>query len=335
MSHTNVHRPTMTALAAVLALAWPAAQALAAVPAGAAAEIISLQGTGDQRAAAAADWQPARPAQPLATGDFVRTRQAARMALLFADDTQLRLHQNTVLQVKGVATPAQPVTTLLLNAGRAWTQTRRADGSRLNLETPAATAAIRGTDWDISVEDDGRTLLTVLSGTVEFSNAQGQVSVGANEAAYAEVGKAPVKLVLSQPRDRIQWVNALRADPLPHLAAEPVPEALAPVHTALVARDLPAARAALAQAKANGSAPAPWVAVMETAIALQAGDVLTARGELARQMASPGARCRSGSCSRTCNSWKAMRPRPPRCAQPCSAGPRTRPWWPSWRACSC
>ena len=202
----------------------------------------------------AADWQPARPAQPLATGDFVRTRQAARMALLFADDTQLRLHQNTVLQVKGVATPAQPVTTLLLNAGRAWTQTRRVDGSRLNLETPAATAAIRGTDWDISVEDDGRTLLTVLSGTVEFSNAQGQVSVGANEAAYAEVGKAPVKLVLSQPRDRIQWVNALRADPLPHLAAEPVPEALTPVRTALAARDVPAARAALALSMCTASA---------------------------------------------------------------------------------
>eukprot|EP01041_Mallomonas_annulata_P033591 gene33591-56236_t len=85
------------------------------------------------------------------------------------------------------ATPAQPVTTLLLNAGRAWTQTKRADGSRLNLETPAATAAIRGTDWDISVEDDGRTLITVLSGTVEFSNAQGAVSVGANEAAVAEL----------------------------------------------------------------------------------------------------------------------------------------------------
>jgi len=282
--------PALSALAAAMALTWPLALR-AAVPPGAAAEIVSLQGTGDQRAAAAADWQPARPAQALATGDFVRTRQAAKMALLFADDTQLRLHQNTVLQVKGVATPAQPVTTLLLNAGRAWTQTRRADGSRLNLETPAATAAIRGTDWDISVEDDGRTLLTVLSGTVEFSNAQGQVSVGANEAAYAEVGKAPVKLVLSQPRDRIQWVNALRADPLPHLAAEPVPEALAPVRAALVARDVPAARAALAQAKvqAPGDAPAPWVALMETAIALQAGDVLAAREQLAREAATPEA----------------------------------------------
>lgn len=285
MSHPKNRLPALSVLAAALAsLAWPLA-ARAAVPAGAAAEIISLQGTGDQRSAAAADWQPARPAQPLATGDFVRTRQAAKMALLFADDTQLRLHQNTVLQVKGVATPAQPVTTLLLNAGRAWTQTRRADGSRLNLETPAATAAIRGTDWDLSVEDDGRTVLTVLSGTVEFSNAQGQVSVSANEAAVAEVGKAPVKLVLSQPRDRIQWVNALRADPLPALAAEPVPEALAPVQAALRSRDLGAARAALAQARTSG-APAGWVAALEAAVALQAGDLLAARDLLQRQVAA-------------------------------------------------
>ena len=286
MFHPKNRLPALTTLAALTVLAWPLLSQ-AAVPAGAAAEIISLQGAGDQRAAAVADWQPARPAQALGTGDFVRTRQAAKMALLFADDTQLRLHQNTVLQVKGVASPAQPVTTLLLSAGRAWTQTRRPDGSRLNLETPAATAAIRGTDWDIAVDDDGRTLLTVLSGTVEFGNAQGQVSVSANEAAMAEVGKAPVKLVLSQPRDRIQWVNALRADPVPHLSAEPVPEALAPVRAALAARDLAAARAALAQAR--GRAPAPWGAAMDSAIALQAGDLLAAREQLSRQVSAPGA----------------------------------------------
>ena len=283
MPHQKVRLPAVSVLAAVISLAWPL-QPRAAVPAGAAAEIVSLQGAGDQRPAATAAWQPARPAQALATGDFVRTRDAAKMALLFADDTQLRLHQNTVLQVKGVATPAQPVTTLLLSAGRAWTQTRRADGSRLNLETPAATAAIRGTDWHISVEDDGRTLLTVLSGTVEFANPQGAVSVSANESAYAEVGKAPVKLVLVQPRDRVQWVNALRVDPVPHLAAAPVPPALAPVQAALAARDVAAARAALAQARS--SAPAVWVAAMETAIALQAGDLLAARGQLAAQMAA-------------------------------------------------
>ncbi len=289
MPHKKIRLPSVSALAALIALAWPL-HAQAAVPAGAAAEIISLQGAGDQRAASMTGWQPARPAQALATGDFVRTREAAKMALLFADDTQLRLHQNTVLQVKGVATPAQPVTTLLLSAGRAWTQTRRADGTRLNLETPAATAAIRGTDWHMSVEDDGRSVLTVLSGTVEFSNAQGLVSVGANEAALAEVGKAPVKLVLSHPRDRIQWVNALGADPVPHLAAEPLPPALDPVRTALAARDVAGARATLAQARSSVS-PA-WVAAFESAIALQAGDLRLAREQLAVQMnatASAGA----------------------------------------------
>ena len=61
------------------------------------------------------------------------------------------------------------------------------------------------------------------------------------------------------------------------------------MRTALVARDVPAARAALAQAKANSGASAPWVAVMETAIALQAGDVLAAREQLARQAATPAA----------------------------------------------
>ena len=236
--------PRISLLPALIAWAWPL-QSLAVIAAGAAAEIIDLQGQGDQRTASAAEWRPARQAQMLSAGDFVRTRDAARMALVFADETQLRLHQNTVLQVKTIATAGQPVTTLRLDAGRAWTQTRRPAGSPLQMETPAATAAIRGTDWHISVEPDGRTLLTVLSGTVDFGNDQGRIAVGASEAAYAEVGKAPVKLVLGQPRDRVQWVNALQADPVPHLAAAPLPAALEPVRAALTARNTAAARAAL------------------------------------------------------------------------------------------
>ena len=273
--------PRISLLPALIAWAWPL-QSLAVIAAGAAAEIIDLQGQGDQRTASAAEWRPARQAQMLSAGDFVRTRDAARMALVFADETQLRLHQNTVLQVKTIATAGQPVTTLRLDAGRAWTQTRRPAGSPLQMETPAATAAIRGTDWHISVEPDGRTLLTVLSGTVDFGNDQGRIAVGASEAAYAEVGKAPVKLVLGQPRDRVQWVNALQADPVPHLAAAPLPAALEPVRAALTARNTAAARAALDRVRA--STPPQWVAAMDAAIALQAGEWLQARALLERQL---------------------------------------------------
>ncbi|TWO66679.1 tetratricopeptide repeat protein [Caenimonas sedimenti] len=219
-TRSDVHRFALHCIAAA-SLAVASTGATAAVPAGAAAEIVNLQGAGEQKAAAAPDWRPARMAQPLANGDYVRTRDAARMAILFADETQIRLHANTVLQVKAVAAGAQASTTLSLEAGRAWAQTRRPPGVPLNFQTPAATAGIRGTDWDIQVDADGKTLLTVLSGEVTLSNPQGEVIVGRNEAAVAEVGKAPVKILLSQPRDRIQWVNALKAEPERFRGLEP------------------------------------------------------------------------------------------------------------------
>lgn len=250
-------------LAAASLLACVSAQA--ALPAGAAAEILHLQGTGEQKPATVADWRPARVAQPLAAGDSVRTREASRMALVFADQTQVRLHANTVLQVKAVATPAQPATSILLELGRAWAQTRRPPATPLYLHTPSATAGIRGTDWDIEVGPDGRTLLTVLSGEVVLSNPLGEVVVGRNEAAVAEPGKAPVKIQLLQPRDRIQWVNALRPEPERFAAAPPALRAI------LVEADRRIAEGENAQA----------IAQLQAALQRFPGDPLL-RAELAR-----------------------------------------------------
>lgn len=243
-------------------LAW-AAHAAAALPNGAAAQILDLQGTGEQRAGGEPRWRPAHALQALAAGDFVRTLEAGRMALLFADQTQVRLHQNTVLQVKGVATAARPLTTMLLEVGRAWAQTRRVPDSRLELQTPAATAGIRGTDWDLEVEPGGRTLLTVLSGSVTFSNAQGTIVVGSHEAAVAEIGRAPVRIHLARPADRVQWVNALVADPLRQLPASEVPAALQPARAALASRDAAALQAALAAVR--GRADPAWLELFDAA----------------------------------------------------------------------
>lgn len=230
----------------------------AKIAAGSAAQIVSLQGGGEQRATDSAPWAAAQTSQLLPGGAFVRTLSSSKMALLFADDTQVRLNQNSVLQVKQMASEAQP-TTLLLSLGRAWAQTKRQNDSRLNLQTPAATAGIRGTDWELDVDASGKTLLTVLSGTVEFSNAHGAVSVGSNEAAMAEVGRAPVKIQLSNPRDRIQWVNALSADPSRHLHADQIPT------------------------QPDG----PWGAILSSAKAIQGGDSALARRQLAALTDAP------------------------------------------------
>ena len=72
---------------------------------------------------------------------------------------------------------------------------------------------VRGTDWDVEVEQGGRTTLTVLSGRVELSNEQGRVELGPAEQGVVVPGQAPVKRLLVQPRQRVQWVAAYPADP--------------------------------------------------------------------------------------------------------------------------
>lgn len=198
--------------------------ATAAVAAPKSANIVSLTGKGDVRAPEAADWKKAAVNQDLFNGEFVRTGDISQMAILFVDQTQIRLNQNSQLQIKSVADAAGEQTAVKLSSGRAWSQLKpqaAAPGAppRLSMETPSATMSIRGTDWEVEVAPDGKTQLVVLSGVVDMGNAHGRVTVGRNEAAVAEVGKAPVKIVLTQPKERVQWVTAYRPEPARYLAA--------------------------------------------------------------------------------------------------------------------
>lgn len=179
------------------------------------ATIISLHGSGNYLEQTDSGWKPASVNKTLAAGNQVRTAHQSRMALLFKDRTQLRLHQDTVLQIIGVGSDSSN-TKLKLDRGRAWAQSKTMIQG-LTMETPTATAAIRGTDWELAVEEDGTSQITVLSGVVEFSNEQGSVTVNKNEQARAQKGKAPVKVLIINPRERVQWVSSYSLDPLRHI----------------------------------------------------------------------------------------------------------------------
>ena len=173
------------------------------------AEIVSITGKGEYRQIAESVWHEAKLKQQLGAGDFVRTGDLSAMALLFADRTQIRLSQNSMFQVRGV--DAKGTSILNLRQGRAWSQAKDKPG-RLIMETPSAIAAIHGTDWEMEVDEEGRARLTVLHGDVEFYNEQGSVTVRNNEQALAEKGKAPVKLLLQNPAERVQWVTSYTVD---------------------------------------------------------------------------------------------------------------------------
>ena len=164
-----------------------------------AGKVVSVQ---NQVEARNGDWTPARTDQELVTGMAVRTMRKSRAVLLLADETQLKLNANSYLELKAVRRSSNLLTRIRRSAsssqesvlnvvrGRAWFRTKRRS-SRVKVETPSVTAAIRGTEIDVRVEADGESFVSVLEGGVELSNDQGRLLVNAGEQGRARPGEAP------------------------------------------------------------------------------------------------------------------------------------------------
>jgi tetratricopeptide (TPR) repeat protein len=168
----------------------------------AAGSVIARKSGEEVRFVDVSNWRFVDLAQDLLPGDVLRTNATGALAVLFRDHTQIRLGRNTALRVKQIGGGD---TNLELQSGTIWARAERG-GEGLVIDTPAATAAIRGTDWTMTVGADGKTSLTVLEGVVELSNAYGSVTVKQGEGAVAAIGSAPTKIIIVTPKDREQML---------------------------------------------------------------------------------------------------------------------------------
>jgi tetratricopeptide (TPR) repeat protein len=161
----------------------------------------------------AGEWRRATVGQALSLGDVIRTGLGSRVAVLLADESQVKVNANSTLEMKqtgpspGQPTPAgggflQKQTLIDLLNGEMWLRSR---GGPVEVRTPTATASIRGTELNLSVSRPGESHLAVLEGVVGFHNPQGSVTVAAGEQATAQMGEAPRKSVLVNPLDAVQW----------------------------------------------------------------------------------------------------------------------------------
>jgi len=162
------------------------------------------------------DWVPAQLNQMLAEGNSIRTYQQSRAAVLLSDETQLKLNANTELQIRSsnrssslisriAASGARSEQSILnVGAGQVYVRAKKTP-ARVQVNTPAVTAAIRGTEFDILVRPDGETVTTVLEGSVDYRNEFGAIIVNSGEQGTARPGQAPTKTVILNPEDAVQW----------------------------------------------------------------------------------------------------------------------------------
>jgi len=178
-----------------------------------AAKILSVQG---QVEVEQSPWGPAEAGQILYAGNRIRTGPNSRAALLLADETQVKLSENSELELRAVR-PASNLLVRLAQAGaqadqsvlnmgrgRAWLRSKKTPAA-VSIGTPSVTAAIRGTEFDIQVADDGETTATVVEGVIDFFNDLGTVSLNPGEQGRCRIGEAPTKTVILNPEDAVQW----------------------------------------------------------------------------------------------------------------------------------
>jgi hypothetical protein len=118
-----------------------------------------------------------------AVGETIRTGQGASAVL--AVDTGVgfvNVSENTTVRVQSleVTNSGGRITQLQVSGGQARLQVRRFTNpdSRLEIQTPAGVSGVRGTDFGVSVQPDGKTGVVTLEGGV-VASAQGQ-SVAVN-----------------------------------------------------------------------------------------------------------------------------------------------------------
>ena len=166
-----------------------------------AAKVLSVQGRVEVEQS---PWAAARVNLILYPGNRIRTGPRSRAALLLADETQLRVSENSDLLTRVTTAPRTDQSILNINKGRAWLKSKKKPAP-VRVTIPSVTAAIRGTEFDIQVADDGETTATVLEGSIDFFNDLGSIVLNPGEQGHCRVGEAPTKTVILNPEDAVQW----------------------------------------------------------------------------------------------------------------------------------
>ncbi len=167
---------------------------------------------------------PGEPARPLRAGDtlFAGAQLASSAdgsaSLRFADGSTLVLQAGARLSLDTVSVYAgggMADTRLRLQQGRIETQAnpRRVPGSRLQIITPSAVAAVRGTRFRLGA-DASATREETLHGEVTLDAAGHGVAVGAGQGSLAEAGKPPMLPVALLPPPDLSALPA-RVERLP------------------------------------------------------------------------------------------------------------------------
>lgn len=123
-------------------------------------------------------------------GDSLKTGAKDQVALLFVGGAETRINNNSEFRIDSAADASKP-TSLFSKLGQAWTNLVHgaAPVQPIEIHTPIAVCAVRGTQADVNVGDN--MTVKVYEGHVDLSNDQGSQRMVAGQISQVSFGGAP------------------------------------------------------------------------------------------------------------------------------------------------
>src|SRR6185295_6690231 len=127
----------------------------------------------------------------------------SRATLRWSDLSVVRVNELTSLEIQPPE-KAGDKPQLDLKSGATYFFSREKP-TEVQFRTPVASGAIRGTEFNLAVDDNGRTVLSLIDGEVDLANAQGRETIKSGQQGNVEQGKAPARTALIDAINVIQW----------------------------------------------------------------------------------------------------------------------------------
>jgi len=144
-------------------------------------------------------WVPLAVNDKCYPGDSIRVEENSRAALLFKNDSTLRIDQNSSLSFQSME--EQTVIMRLFNGAACFFS--RFPRS-LKIFTPHMNGTVKGTEFVIRVDGD-QTQLTLYEGQILAENEKGSLNMVSGQSVVAKKDQAPGIVTVVRPRDAVQW----------------------------------------------------------------------------------------------------------------------------------
>lgn len=164
--------------------------------------VLTAENKVEAQRAGSETWTAASTNQVLHARDRIRTAIKSRATVRLSDQSVLRMNQLTTVEIQPA--PEGKKAILDLKAGAAYFYNREKP-TEAEFRTPTASGAIRGTEFNLAVDENGKTVITLLDGAVNLKNELGELNLLSGEQGVVEPGQAPRKTASIDAINIIQW----------------------------------------------------------------------------------------------------------------------------------